>query len=133
VAEFQPALSARIWPYWRCNAVRAGYGIMSPTARAQQFVPERERVFSGGHDAGAYRLLDRGQQRGRCLADHFGRVFQTERGAEHRRGHRQVSGPFAEPIGPALCDTVHSVQQPSGNQIVPPPRQQARTLRLMVG
>ena len=36
VAEFQPALSARIRPYWRCSAVRAGYGIMSPTARAQQ-------------------------------------------------------------------------------------------------
>lgn len=87
VAEFQPALSARIWPHRLYSAVRAGYRIMSPTARAQQLVPKRERVFSGGHDAGAYRLLDRGQQRGRCFADHFGRVVQTERGAEHRRGH----------------------------------------------
>lgn len=41
--------------YWRCSAVRAGYGIMSPTPRAQQFVPKRERVFSGGHDAAAAR------------------------------------------------------------------------------
>ncbi len=43
-------------------------------------------------------------------------------GPEHRRGHGQVSGPFAEPIEPALRDTVHSLRQPSGNQIAPPPR-----------
>jgi hypothetical protein len=33
---------------------------------------------------------------------------------------------------PLLRDTVHSLRQPSGNQIASP-RQQLRTLRLMVG
>jgi hypothetical protein len=70
--------------------VPAGSGRRMPAPR----IP---RMQGGGHDAGAYRLLDRGQQRGRCFADHFGRVFQTERETEHRRGHWQVSGPLLSP------------------------------------
>ena len=83
---------------------------------AQQFVPERERVVGGGHDPGVHRLLDRGQQPGRRFAEHLRRVLQPERRAEHRRGHQQVPGLLAEAIKPPLCDPVHPLRQPGGNQ-----------------
>ena len=83
---------------------------------AQQFVPERERVAGGGHDPGVHRLLDPGQQRGRRFAEHFGRVLQPERRAQHGRGHQQVPGLLAESIKPPLRDPVHPPRQLGRNQ-----------------
>ena len=83
---------------------------------AEQFVPERERVVSGGHDPDVHRLLDRGQQPGRRLAQHLRRVLQPERRAEHRRGHQQVPDLLAEAIKPPLRDTAHPLRQLGGNQ-----------------
>jgi hypothetical protein len=97
--------------------------------------PRTRRIASGRIPARAERqnpAVLAVQRRARWLRDHVADSAGTA-GAEYRRGHRQASGPFAEPIEPALRDTVHSLRQPSGNQIAPLPRQQVRTLRLMVG
>ena len=83
---------------------------------AQQRVAECELVFAGGHDRGVHRLLDFGQQRGRGLAEHLGRVFQPERRAQHRRRHQQVPGPLAEAIEPPLREAVDQLRQPVRRQ-----------------
>jgi hypothetical protein len=82
----------------------------------QQLVPERECVFSCGHEPGAHRFLDRGQQRGRGFAEHFGGVFQPERAAEHRRCHEQVPGLLAESFEAPLRDAVNPPRQPARSQ-----------------
>ena len=79
---------------------------------AQQRVAERERVVRDGHEGGVHRLLDRGQQRGRGLAEHLGRVIQPERRVQHRRRHQQVPGPPAQAVEPPLREAVHPPRQP---------------------
>ena len=79
---------------------------------AQQLVAEGKRVFRCGHDRGVHRFLDRGQQRGRGLAEHLGRVFQPERRTQHGRGDQQVPGPLAEAIKPPLREAVNPPRQP---------------------
>lgn len=67
---------------------------------AQKLGPERERVLGGRHESCAHRLLNRGEQRGRRLAEHFGRVLQPERGAKDRRRHQQAPGASAQAAEP---------------------------------
>ena len=83
---------------------------------AQQRVAECELVSGGGHDRGVHRLLDFGQQPGRGLAEHLGRVFQPERRAQHRRRHQQLPGPLAEAIEPPLREPVDPLRQPGRQQ-----------------
>ena len=77
---------------------------------------ERECVLRGGDERGVHRLLDHGQQRGRGLVEHLGRVFQPERGLQHRGCHQQVPCLFAEAIEPPLCEVVNPLRQPGRRQ-----------------
>ena len=83
---------------------------------AQQLVAEGERIVGDGNDRGVHRLLHRGQQHGRGLAEHLGRVFQPERRAEHRRRHQQLPGLLAEAIEPPLRQAVNPLRQPGRRQ-----------------
>ena len=73
-------------------------------------------MFRGGHDRGVHRLLDRGQQHGRGLAEHLGRVFQPEDRAQHRCGRQQLPGLRAEALEPTLREVVNPLRQPGRAQ-----------------
>ena len=78
---------------------------------AQQRLPEAEHVPDGGHDPGGHRLLDDRQERGRAFADHLGRVFVPEGGAEDRGRHQQVLRWLAQAVEPLARHPVYALRQ----------------------
>jgi hypothetical protein len=83
---------------------------------ADKRVPEREGVVSCGHDPGAHRLLNHGQQRGRGLGEHVSGIFQPERRSEDGRDRQQVPGPAAEAFQPLMDGSHDPLRRVRGDQ-----------------